>query len=245
METWHRCCAGRHETRRSVVARHCRSLRRDRRSLDGRGQAAGYAGNVDLEIVGGRRARDVFGGVTSSAAVGEVEVHGELALFRTPAGSLLADANGPRTVAKAVVGGSYQFGVGAGLLVYAEYHYSGFGSASADGFVSQFQNPAFQERYLRGDTQILGRHVTAVLASYELSPEVALSTEWLQSPIDGSGIVVPSTTLTFGDRWSLLISGYMPVRASARGHDSRQRVWRKPAGRVCATARVPIGVNPW
>ena len=109
-----------------------------------------------------------------------------------------------------------------------EYHYSGFGSASADGFVSQFQNPAFQERYLRGDTQILGRHVTAVLASYELSPEVALSTEWLQSPIDGSGIVVPSTTLTFGDRWSLLISGYMPYG-------------RQPVGTTLASE---FGANP-
>ena len=42
----------------------------------------GYAGNADVEIVGGRRARDLFGGAASSAAVGNAEVHGELAVFR-------------------------------------------------------------------------------------------------------------------------------------------------------------------
>jgi len=58
--------------------------------------------------------------------------------------------------------------------------------------------------------QILGRHATAVLASYEVAPELACATEWLQSPLDGSGIVVPSTTWTLSDRWSVVLSGYLP-----------------------------------
>ena len=43
-----------------------------------------------------------------------------------------------------------------------------------------------------------------------LSPEVSLSSEWLQSPADGSGVVVPSATWTLNDRWSALLSGYLP-----------------------------------
>jgi hypothetical protein len=41
--------------------------------------------------------------------------------------------------------------------------------------------------------------------------------EWLQSPVDGSGVVVPSATLTFGDHVSLALNGYVPYG-------------RKPAG---------------
>ena len=161
----------------------------------------GYAGKADIEIVGGLRASDVFGGISSSAAVGAFEVHGELAVFRTPAAPGSLDFGEPRSVPKAVMGGSYRFAVGSGLLVYAEYHYSGFGATSPDRIVSELHDPAFQERNLRGDTQILGRNATAMLASYELSPEASLSTEWLHSPVDGSGVVVPSVTLTFSDHW--------------------------------------------
>jgi hypothetical protein len=174
------------------------------------GRLRGYAGKADVELVGGWRARDLFGGVTTSAAVGEAEVHGELAVFRTPAepGSLaFADS---RSVIKAVAGGSYRLPIGEGVLVYAEYHYSGFGAATPEGILPLLADPAFQERYARGDTQILARHAIAVLSSYELSPEVSFAAQWLQSPTDGSGVLVPSTTLTFSDRTSLLLSGYVP-----------------------------------
>lgn len=181
------------------------------------GRLQSYAGTVDVEIVGGRRARDLFGGTAISAAVRHAEIHGELALFRTPPveGSLTFATE--RAVVKGVAGGSYRLPIGAGLLVYAEYHYSGFGATSPEEMLAQLRDPAFQLRYFRGDTQILGRHATAVLASYEVSPEVALSTQWLHSPTDASGVGVPSITLTFGDRWSLVVSGYIPYGAGPTG----------------------------
>ena len=67
------------------------------------------------------------------------------------------------------------------------------------------------------DTQILGRHAAAALASYEFSPEWSAALEWLQSPADGSGVVVPSATLTFGDRVSVLMSGYVPFGRTPAG----------------------------
>jgi hypothetical protein len=113
-------------------------------------------------------------------------------------------------VTKAVAGGSYRFPVGHGVLAFFEYHYSGFGAPSPAGILSRLADAAFQERYTRGDTQILGRHALAALASYELAPEVTFATEWLHSPADGSGVFVPSSTFTFGDRASMLFSGYVP-----------------------------------
>ena len=168
----------------------------------------GYAGKMDLEVVGGRRARDLFGGITTSAAVGEAEVHGELAVFRAPAVPGSSIYTEDRSIAKAVAGGSYRIPLGHGVLVYGEYHYSGFGATSSSSMMAQLADPAFQERYLRGDTQILGRHAMAALASYELSPEVSFAAQWLQNPVDGSGVLVPSCTLTFGDHASLGLSGY-------------------------------------
>ena len=177
----------------------------------------GYAGKVDLELVGGRRARDLFAGVTSSAAVGDAAIHGELAVFRAPEALVAGGLGDGRTAVKAVAGSSYRFSLGSGLLVFLEYHYSGFGVKHAEDILPLLAEPGFQERYLRGDTQILGRHAIAMLASYEVSPELSLTVQWLQSPVDGSGVLTPSATVTFGDKVSLLATAHVPYGRSPRG----------------------------
>lgn len=179
------------------------------------GRLRGYAGKADLELVAGRRARDLFAGVTSSAAVGDAEIHGELAVFRAP--EALPGAGERRVAVKAVAGGSHRFAVANGLLVWAEYHYSGFGLRRAADIPVRMTDPAFRERYLRGDTQILGRHAIGVLASLEVSPELTVGGQWLQSPADGSGVAAPSATVTFGDRISLLATAYFSFGRPARG----------------------------
>lgn len=173
------------------------------------GRLRGYAGTVDVEVVGGWRAGDVFGGATTSFVAGQAEVHAEAALFRTAAvvGSTVFDAE--RSVAKIVVGGSSRLPVGDGLLVYVEYHYSGFGAPSAADLPGYLADAAFVERYVRGDTQILTRHALAAIAFYEWSPLVSASATVIQEPTDGSGVLTPSLTLTFGDHWSLVASAYL------------------------------------
>jgi hypothetical protein len=99
---------------------------------------------------------------------------------------------------------------GNGLPVEAEYHYSGFGAASAAGIVPLLTDPAFQERYLRGDTQILGRHAVAVLGSYECGPRLAATGEWLLNPIQRSRLDG--------------VERLRAVRPRALGGDARQRV---------------------
>jgi hypothetical protein len=179
----------------------------------------GFAGKMDLEIMGGRRATDACVGVSSSAALGDAEVHGEVARFGV--------------VTKGVAGGSYRLALGTGLLAVAEYHYSGFGATSAAGMLTALGDPVFRERYLRGDTQLLGRHVVAALASYEWSPELSGTAQWLQSPVDGSGVAVPSLTLTLSDKWSVAISGYVPY-----GHKPREGTLGSEFGRAPLVALI-------
>jgi hypothetical protein len=166
---------------------------------------------MDVEVVGGRRGQDLFGGVTSSAAVGDAEVHGEAAAFRIPSGT---DHD---VVWKVVVGGSYRVPIGAGIYAYAEYHYSGFGAEHPEEILALLTTPSFLERFVRGDTQILSRHAMGVTGSYEASPEIAYSGQWLHNPKDQSGIVAPAMTYTFNDAVSLLGSVYVPYGRPPQG----------------------------
>ncbi len=183
------------------------------------GRLRGYVGKIDAELVGGRRARDLFAGVISSAAVGDAEVHGELALFRAPEPLPTGGAWGDERLApKAVLGGSYRFAVGRGLATFLEYHYSGFGVRSPEDVVPLLAgSPEFRERYLRGDTQILGRHVVALLGTLELSNEVAGQALALVSPRDGSGVLSPSLTYTLSDAASVQATLYVPWGAEPEG----------------------------
>ncbi|HET9361768.1 MAG TPA: hypothetical protein VFO58_18580 [Vicinamibacterales bacterium] len=174
-------------------------------------RARGYAGTIDVEVVGGRRGQDLFGGVTSSAAVGDAEVHGEAAAFRVPSG---IDHD---VVWKVVVGGAYRFPIGSGILAYAEYHYSGFGAAHPEAILVLLTTPSFLERFVRGDMQILSRHAVGVTGSYEVSPEITYSGQWLHNPGDRSGIVAPSMTYTFNDAVSLLGGVYVPYGRPPEG----------------------------
>jgi hypothetical protein len=177
-------------------------------------RARGYAGSIDVEVMAGRRAGDLFGGVTTSAAVGDAEIHGELAAFRVPQDLPPSDS---RVVWKAVVGGSYRFPIGSGILAYGEYHYSGFGATRPEFIVPMLLTPSFRERYLRGDTQILSRHAIAVLLMYEETTESTLSGQWIHNPLDHSGVVVPGVTVTVSDQLSVLGTIYVPYGRPPQG----------------------------
>jgi hypothetical protein len=157
------------------------------------GRVRGYTGEIDGELLFGKRAGDLMCGLTTSAVVGDAEVHGEAALFRTPealpAGGLFGDEH---LAAKAVLGASHTFGLGNGLTVLGEYHYSGFGLRDAEDATVWAAVPTYQERLLRGDMQILGRHALAAQSSYPLTETVTCALLVLLSPTDGSGQCSPS-----------------------------------------------------
>jgi hypothetical protein len=178
----------------------------------------GYAGSMDAELVGGWRARDLVAGTTASAAVGDAELHGELCLFLAPDGLPSGGAWGNERLApKAVLGGSYRFPVGRGLVALAEYHYSGFGARSARDLVPLLADPAFRDRFTRGDMQILGRHAVALLGTLELTNELSVQALALVSPVDGSGVLSPAATYTLSDAASVNATLYVPWGAEPEG----------------------------
>ena len=177
----------------------------------------GYRGAADFELVGGWRARDVMAGITSSATVGDAELHAELAVFRAPDPLPSGGQFDAHIAIKGLFGGSYRVAVGNGLLLLAEYHYSGFGAANAAEIVPLLANPAFVDRLARGDMQILGRHAFAFVASYEVSPELQLALRWLQSPVDGSGVATPTATATLSDRLAVLGAIFVPYGSAPAG----------------------------
>lgn len=190
------------------------------RSLDDSTFAArvrGYRGSIDFELIAGWRAQDLVAGMTSSAAVGDAELHGELAVFRAPEALPAGGQLGARTAIKALAGGSYRLGIGNGVLLLVEYHYSGFGAVHAGDVLGLLADPRFVARFTRGDTQILGRHALALLASYEASPELELGLRWIQSPADGSGVITPTATARLSDRMTAIGALYIPYGGAPAG----------------------------
>jgi len=172
----------------------------------------GYAGPIDAELVFAKRVTDYMYGVTSSAAIGDFEMHGEFAVFQTPGDVPSPGLFGnPSLVPKAVLGISNNFNIGTGLKVLMEYHYSGFGASDPKLLSSLLATPSYSKRIQRGDTQILGRQVVAVQAAYRFNERWNGSFEVLQSLTDTSGVLLPSLSWDFSERMSLqgaLFYGY-------------------------------------
>ena len=194
------------------------------------GRVRGYWGDVDAELVAGRRGEDDMYGGSLSAAVGDSEVHAEAALFETPEdqpdGGLFGESN---IVGKAVVGASYTFDVGDGLTVLGEYHYSGFGMDDIESAATQFTNDVFLTRYMRGDTQILGRHALAVQITYPFVETVTGSMLVMQSPEDGSGLAAPSLVWDAAASTSVVLSGLVPWGDEPVGGELRSEYGGTPA----------------
>jgi len=178
----------------------------------------GYLGEVDGELIVGKRAEDVMYAGVVSAAVGDAEVHLEGALFDTrepqPHRGLFGSS---RLVGKAVLGSSYTFDVGNGLTLLGEYHYCGFGVRDLRDAMVRLADPVFQERLLRGDTQILGRHAVVMSLTYPFNDDWTGSLMVLQGPRDGSGLVAPSVDWRMSDHASLRMTAYLPWGAKPSG----------------------------
>ncbi len=177
------------------------------------GRIRGYLGNVDGELIFGKRGEDSILGLVASTILFDAEVHVEGAVFKTdedqPAGGGLGGHD--RWVGKLVAGGSYTFNIGNGLTVLAEYHYSGFGSDGVGAATARLQSDAeYLERYLRGDTQILGRYALAGQASYLFNNEWSGSLLLMGSPNDGSGVISPSFMWDYADNISIGLSAFWP-----------------------------------
>jgi|GEM_PF-406969 len=191
----------------------------------------GYAGNLDGEIVVGRRAEDDVYAVTASFPLWDAEVHGEAALVQTPEPMADGGAFGrDDLVAVSVAGGSYNVDVGRGLYLVAEHHYSGFGVKRVGEASERLLAPVFLGRVLRGDTRILGRHAAVLQATYGAGEVRPLTLTWLFSPADGSGVLSPAVSWLFSDNLTLLAHGYIPYGRRTDAGALRSEYGGTPAG---------------
>jgi hypothetical protein len=230
------------EWRRGIDAARVEVRLSDRSSLDGVAafgptidesaavaRVRGYAGRADVEVAGGRRAGDTFIGGATSAPVRGAELHAEVAVFATPAVAGSSAFAVPRTITKVVVGASRRLPWG-GVLLDGEYHYSGFGAPPNEDLVQFLADPVVQTRYLRGDTQILRRHALGLAVSDELSPLLVIGARWVHTGADDSGVVMPTLSATFNDRWSLEATGYVPYGRPPQGPSIPSQYGATPLG---------------
>ena len=175
------------------------------------GRFRGYVGEIDGSLLVGKRAEDFMVGTAVSAVVKDAEVHGEVAVFDTPERWPNDDLWGDdHLVMKTVLGVSYTFDVGNGLTVLGEHHYSGFGVEDAEDILARLQDTDFQARFLRGDSQILGRQALAAQISYPFDDVVQGSLLVLTNPTDGSGVVSPSLRLDVDRNITFVSSVFVP-----------------------------------
>jgi len=184
----------------------------------------GRFGGVDGELIGGRRGQDLMLGLTGSLPVGDAEAHAEAAVFLTPGDIPDAGLFGnPDLVPKAVLGMSNHFAIGGGLDVSVEYHYSGFGVRDLSTLPDRLADPSYEERYLRGDTQIPGKQALSVLVAYDATGVLKLSCHLLQSLVDISGAVSPAAEWNFSDGVTLTASGVFAFGAPDAGSRPRSQ----------------------
>ncbi len=174
----------------------------------------GYIGDVDGELLLGRRRRDLFLGTALSASLLDAELHGELAMFNTEEELRHGATFGRDDVTlKAVVGGSYGWDTSGGTMLIGEYHFSGFGVDEIEEVTLLLLDPQYRQRVLLGDTQVLGRHAAALQLSRGLGSELPSTLGWILSPADGSGVVTGVTSWIFSDNLTLTANLYLPYGA--------------------------------
>ncbi|MDH5491877.1 MAG: hypothetical protein OEY14_07980 [Myxococcales bacterium] len=182
------------------------------------GRLRALIGEADAALIAGLRDQDEFAAAVLSANLGEAEVHGEFALFDTDGAGIDGGWLGTDAlVAKALIGGSYVFDLGRGLRTVLEYHYSGFGVARIGRSSAILFDTSFQSRLLRGDSQLLGRHAIALILGTELLDDLMAGLTYIQSPIDGSGLLSPTLSWSHSDNVTVLASVLLPWGAASEG----------------------------
>jgi hypothetical protein len=194
------------------------ALGETRKSSSFAARLSGYRGNLDGELIFGKRGEDILYAATTSFPVVGAEVHGELALFNTSASFSPGAFGRDDLVAKSVLGGSYSFDVrGRLFMIIAEHHFSGFGVGEMEDLGARLEAGDFVERFFRGDFQILGRHAAAVQLIYGFGGGAPLTVSWISNPSDGSGVVSPGASWVFSDNVTLVGSAYLPYGAKPEG----------------------------
>lgn len=139
---------------------------------------------------GGSLYGDMTGAFGVAGALGAIAVRGEGVVRRVD----------EQTVFRGTIGIDRQIAVnGNDMYFVLEYQHDGLAAAGADDYVELFQT----EPFLRGELQVLGRHETALQASYQIHPLWSIAGMWLWNLSDKSTLVSPSIAYSAGDEVSV------------------------------------------
>ncbi len=175
------------------------------------GRCRGYLGDLDAEILFGKRAEDDLLGMSFSRPLGGAEVHAELTALHTPETQPGGGFLGWRhTAVQAVAGTSYTMNWGNGLTLLGEVLYNGLGVKDIASSQTQRMAPSFLTRVARGDMQIQSQQALALQAAYPWDLMTNLGLLVLLSPRDNSGVVTPSVICDIGQSGRVITSAYIP-----------------------------------
>jgi len=198
--------------------------------LIGHFQGISSASGNDIGIIGGKRGVDEMLGVSTSFRVGGAAVYLDAAAFR------ITDEAGYERLfgidsytAKAVAGASHKLGEDYPTLLL-EYHYSGFGVKKIEDLPARLAEPAFTQRLLRGDMQIIGRHAFALQAMWEIAYSLSLDPALIVSPSDGSGLFQPTLRWDLSDNAIVIVSGILPFGQSSQNGIPKSEYGYSPRG---------------
>jgi len=184
------------------------------------GRLRGYLGAVDGELLCGKRGEDLLAAMVTSAAVAGAEVHAEAAVFHVPEGQNPGKGflGHDQLISKLVLGASHTLAWGNGLTLLAEYHFSGFGFGEmAEVRERLAADESLHARFLRGDSQTLGRHNLGLQASSAINETTSASLLTLISLTDASGLISPTLAWDLRRNLTLLANLAVPWGTGPEG----------------------------
>lgn len=167
---------------------------------------AGWDGAVSF----GKYVSDLLVGLDVVGDVGPVSVHGEAAYTIGLAG--LGVAGQAVTVSehflRAVVGGEWR--PHEKVTLGAEYHFNGFGAASAQDYLAKLSSP----RVTRGEVFGAGRHGAALMVVWQAHDLAGVSLVALANLQDPSALLIPSLEWSFAQNVIVRLGANVPIGAA-------------------------------
>lgn len=194
------------------------------------GRLRGYAGQVDYELIGGKRVDAWLVGATCSAALFGAELHAEGVLHLVdPPWPLGGGWSGGRTVGVFALGGSYTLDLGTGLTLLAEVGRSGFGAEDPQALLRVLGDPRVVRWQQLGDAQFPGRWAAALVASYAPGLTTAASAAVLVDPQGPSALAAITVSWDVSEAIRLMGTGYLPFGAPPSTRDAGSFYGSAPA----------------
>lgn len=171
-----------------------------------------YAAGTDISAIGMVFRDNVLAGLDVTRALGGAGTWCEAAYVWGGAARPGGREEGDTDYLRLSAGADYNFG--AGVYVFAEYHFNGAGESKPDYYLENvFDNTT---AYLDGAVYLLGRHYVIPGISWQATPLVTVFAEFLGNLNDGSLMLAPYVEYNATDNLYLSAGWYGSTGGSPR-----------------------------